>query len=342
MTTLTAFCARVGIDEEAARQALAARSPRDEAPWYMQAVLGFGAWVTAIAALFFVGVMMVLVFDVEEPNFAVAVVGMIIFVASLRLLHSRPEGAFAAHIAVAFAAAGTLLAAAGIGAPEDSLWLASIATLPFAAAAIWQQRSLLLQFLVVSAALILIMLAVWDDWNDRIGDLPALLIPCGTALLLYPPRRDLRPAGFALLIVPLLAEILADDFIGGGAQWLGWLARALLLATFLLLLAANWRRIVDMRLRLPILTGIAVTTALSLVLSSGASAALVMLALAYTLGSRPLAAIGAAAEAYFIWRFYADLHETLLVKSIILMSAGGAVLICYGLVVVATQSRRAS
>ena len=141
----------------------------------MQMVLGIGAWITAIAALFFVGVVMDLVLDIDEPDLAVAVIGAMVFVASLWLLHHRPEGAFTAHAAVAFATAGTLLAAAGVGVPERSLWLAAVATLPFAAAAIWQQRSLLLQFLVVSVALILGILAAWDHWDraDRrlAGDL---------------------------------------------------------------------------------------------------------------------------------------------------------------------------
>ena len=50
MTDLPVFCARTGIDEGAARTALGARA-RDDAPWYMQLVLGVGAWITAIAAL---------------------------------------------------------------------------------------------------------------------------------------------------------------------------------------------------------------------------------------------------------------------------------------------------
>ena len=141
MTQLAAFCARTGIDEAAARQALGARATHESTPWYMHVVLGIGAWISAIVALFFAGVVMDLVFDIDEPNLAVAVVGAIVFVASLWLLHRRPEGAFAAHAAAAFATAGTLLAAAGVGAPERSLWLAAVATLPFAVAAIWQQRS---------------------------------------------------------------------------------------------------------------------------------------------------------------------------------------------------------
>ena len=306
----------------------------------MQVVLGIGAWITAIVALFFVGVVMDLVFEIDEPNLAIAVIGAIVFVASLWLLHRRPDGAFAAHAAVAFATAGTLLVAAGVGMPERSLWLAAAATLPFAVAAIWQQRSLLLQFLIVSIALTLGIVAAWDHWNDPVADLPAVFIPVGVALLLYPPRRDVRPTAFALLIVPLLIDILISKFEVSWTLWFGWPARGLLLAVFALLFAVNWRRLVDRQGRL---LAVAAAVAVAVVvwqLPTGGSAALVLLTLAYTLGSRTLAVIGALTAMYFIWSFYWDLDGTLLTKSIILMAAGAVLLLCYGLVVGTLRERR--
>jgi len=342
VTQLATFCTRTGIDEAAARQALGMRATHESAPWYMQVVLGIGAWITAIVALFFVGVVMDLVFEIDEPNLAIAVIGAIVFVASLWLLHRRPDGAFAAHAAVAFATAGTLLAAAGVGMPERSLWLAAVATLPFAVAAIWQQRSLLLQFLIVSIALTLGIVAAWDHWNDPVADLPALFIPVGVALLLYPPRRDVRPTAFALLIVPLLIDTLISKFEVSWTLWFGWPARGLLLAVFALLFAVNWRRLVDRQGRL---LAVAAAVAVAVVvwqLPTGGSAALVLLTLAYTLGSRTLAVIGALTAIYFIWSFYWDLDGTLLTKSIILMSAGAVLLLCYGLLVGALRERRPS
>jgi hypothetical protein len=342
MTQLPALCARIGIDETAAGQALAARGARDDAPWYMQVVLGIGAWITTIAALFFVGVVMDLVFEIDEPNLAVAIIGTIAFAASVWLLHHRPEGAFTAHAAVAFATAGTLLAAAGIAMPEESLWLAAAATLPFAAAAIWQQRSLLLQFLIISIALVIGIVAAWDHWNDPVADLPALFVPVGVILLLYPPRRDVRPTAFALLIVPLVIDTVASRFEGSWTLWHGWPARGLLLAVFAVLFAVNWRRLADRQARLLALASAAAVAVVTFLLPVGASVALVLLTLAYTLGSRTLAAIGALMEIYFIWSFYWDLDGTLLTKSIILMSAGAVMLLCYGLLVGTLRERRAS
>lgn len=336
MTTLAAFCARTGLDALAVRQALSARTPHDDSPWYMQMVLGIGAWITAIAALAFAWVLMDLVFEIEEPNLAVAIVGAAVFAASLWLLQRRPQGAFTAHAAVAFATAGTLLVAAGIGVPAESAWAAVVATLPFAAAAIWQQRSQLLQFLIVSVAVVLVMLAVWDYSYRMVADVPAVFMPFGAALLLYPPRRDVQPAAFALLIVP---QVLAS-FEPGWTFWYGWPAKGLFLVLFALLFAINLRRLADHRTGLLAAAGAAAAAVLALLLPTGASAALVVLALAYTLGSRPLAIIGALAEVYFIWRFYWDLQESLLTKSIILMAVGAVLLVCYGLLIGTMRERR--
>jgi uncharacterized membrane protein len=221
------------------------------------------------------------------------------------------------------------------------VWLAAAAAVPFAAAAIWQQRSLLLQFLITSIALILGILAAWDHWDDPVLGLPALFIPVGVALLLYPPRLDVRPTAFALLIMPLLIDILASRFEVGWTLWFGWPARGLLLAVFALLFAVNWRA-TDRQARL---LAVAAAIAIAVVvwqLPTGGSAALVLLAVAYTLGSRTLAVIGSLTAIYFIWSFYWDLDGTLLTKSIILMSAGAVLLLCYGLLAATLRERRAS
>jgi uncharacterized membrane protein len=62
-------------------------------------------------------------------------------------------------------------------------------------------------------------------------------------------------------------------------------------------------------------------------LPAGLSATLAIMALGHTLGRRSLAIIGALLFAWFLWTFYADLHQTLLVKSIILIVAGSALLV---------------
>jgi uncharacterized membrane protein len=55
-----------------------------------------------------------------------------------------------------------------------------------------------------------------------------------------------------------------------------------------------------------------------------------------------LATLGTLAEVYFIWKFYADLQSTLLTKSIILMSVGAALLLCYGVMIMSARRGRAA
>ena len=340
MSPLASFCARMGIDEPAARNVLSAGALHIQQPWYMQAVLGIGAWITAVAGLFFVWAVMDLVFGVDDPDLSVALVGAAVFAGSLWLLHRRPDGAFLAHAAVAFAVAGTLLAAAGVGVPAESLWQAAAATLPFCAFAIWQQRSALLQFLIVSIALVLATLAAWDHWDHVIAGLPAVCIPIGAALLVYPPRHDVRPAAFALLIVPQVVEVVGSGFESAWSLWLGWPAKLVLLATCAFLFGVNWRRLAVAQWKLLALAGALAALAIAILLPPGASAALVLLGLAYTVGSRSLAIIGVLAEIYFIWMFYDDLGSTLLAKSIMLMAAGSVLLVCYGLLIRAARQGR--
>src|SRR5262249_27239249 len=150
------------------------------------------------------------------------------------------------------------------------------ATLPFAAVAIWQQRSSLLQFLIVSVALVLVVLAVWEHWDDPILDLSAIFVPVAAALLLFPPRRAMQPTAFAMLIVPQLLEICAMEFDRGWQLWYGWPAKVVYLGVFACLIAVHWRQAKDPERRLLILAGAAAAAAVSLILPGGASIALVL------------------------------------------------------------------
>jgi hypothetical protein len=337
MTDLATLCAQLGIDQAKAEAALAT-GPRDEAPWYMQAVLGIGAWITSILALAFVLSILGLIIGLDEPNIGIAIVGALIFAGSLKLLFNAGDGVFRAQCAVAFATAGVVLAALGVGIQTESLWAAALATLPFAAAAIWQQRSQFLQFLVVSTTLVALLIAAWDAWGFLTTDIAAVSVPVGVALLLYPPRLDVRAAALTLLVVPELGILLASDFAMGlsswqdVASWQGWPAKIIFLAVFGALAFLNWRRIENGRDRMLALFGIVLALAAAVPLPTGSAVALVLMLLGYTLGSRMLAVLGVLAEIYFLTWFYYDLNDTLLVKSIVLAVVGAVLLLCYGLV----------
>jgi uncharacterized membrane protein len=135
-------------------------------------------------------------------------------------------------------------------------------------------------------------------------------------------------------------EVVGSGFESAWSLWLGWPARLVLLATCAFLFGVNWRRLAAAQWRLLAMAGALAALAIAILLPPGASAALILLGLAYTVGSRSLAVIGVLAEIYFIWMFYDDLGSTLLAKSIMLMAAGSALLVCYGLLIQAARQGR--
>ncbi len=198
----------------------------------MQMVLGIGAWITAIAALFFVGVVMDLVLDIDEPNLVVAVVG------AMRI-RRKP---------VAAATAGPMARSQRTprwhSRPRARCWPRRVRRAGGEALggrsrnpAVCRRRDLAATIAAAAVPDGLDRahprhLAAWDHWDDLVVDLPAIFIPVGVALLLYPPRHDVRPTAFALLIVPLADRHRGPEFEGGWTLWFGWPARGMLLAVF--------------------------------------------------------------------------------------------------------------
>lgn len=340
MTTLGVLCARVGLDAAAARQALSSTSGH-ETPWYVQVILGLGAWLTALAVIAFVAAFMHFVLGVDEPGAAAALLGAVLFGLALALL-LKHRGVFAAHLAIAGSTAGAAVAAVGIGVEAESLWAAAGATAPFAVVAIWQQREPLLQFLLSGLTLMIAVAALLDHEEELVLDVVALGAPLGLWLYLRPPAIDLRPtAAVLLLATPTAAAFLEAPALA----WIsvaGWLCRAVHVALFLTLIGVQWQRSGGAQDR-PQLAAIAIGASLAgVLLPPGAAAALLLLMLAYTLGLRVFAILGAQLEAFFIWRFYYDLEISLLHKSLILTAVGTALLVCYGLVVAGDRAGRTS
>jgi uncharacterized membrane protein len=71
--------------------------------------------------------------------------------------------------------------------------------------------------------------------------------------------------------------------------------------------------------------------AVGMLLPPGGAAALMILMLAFVLGSRPLALLGVLLQINYIWRFYYDMEVTLLVKSGILVAVGAVLVLAWWL-----------
>lgn len=334
MMSLDTFADTFGIDPAAARRVLEehrARAGHDQ-PWYVQTILALGSWVTAAVVVALGGFFIQLAFELEGDTFGVglAVLGLIFFAPGFVMLLRRTGGVFAAHFAIAIAAAGQAMVAIGAGIFTEEVWPAALASLPFAVAVAWFLPSRALQAISTAWAAVLVFAALHELGVPFITEVAALGVAAGVALHLHPPRRDLTPSASVLMLTGPVLSIMFD--LSGALGYAdkvtydGWLARAMLAALVGFLLLAVWRHLADRTARTELALFAAAALAVCLLLPVGGAAALVIMVLAFVLGSRVLAIIATLLEIYFLWKFYYDLHMTLLQKSALLAVVGVVVL----------------
>ena len=335
---LDSFCREFGVDPERAQAALAERGgQRDLA---VEAMLGLGAWLTAIAAVVLVGVILVLVLGVDEDALGpiCVVVGVAGFAAALKLRRRAEAGAFQRQLATAAGVAGGALVGAGTVGITHEIAAAALPTAALTAAAAMWGRDAALQFLMAALTVAFGVVGLGDIGFAHRLELGALFTALGVALQLRPPALDMRPiAAVALLTVPVLSVWM--DWPPPG---LAWGARAIHAALILWVAFELWAGMGRaFSYRAP-LAGIAVVGVVAaLLLPPEASAALIMLLIAAALGSWRWAAAGALLEALFLFRFYYELEQTLLAKSGLLILVGAALLGAY-LLLARKPERRAA
>jgi hypothetical protein len=323
---LDAFCRAFEIDPERARAALAERGgPRDMA---VEALLGLGAWLTAIAAVALVGVILVLVFDVDEDALGPICValGLAGFAAGVRLRRQAVSSAFRRQLATATGLAGGALIAAGMLGITHEIAPSALASAILTAVVAGVSRDAVLQFLLAGLTVALAVVALDDAGLGLELELGALFTALGVTLQLRPPALDLRPiAAVALLTVPVVSVWIDWPPLGPA-----WAARAIHAALILWVSYELWAGMGrPQAYRMPLAAVAAVGVVAAVLLPPEASAALIILLVAVAIGSWRWAAAGALLEALFLFRFYYELEQTLLAKSGLLVAVGAALLGAY-------------
>ena len=323
---LDAFCREFGIDEGRARAALADRGgQRDMA---VEALLGLGAWLTAIAAVALVGVILVLVLDADEDALGpiCTAIGAAGFAAAIRLRRQAASSAFRRQLATATGLAGGALIAAGMLGITHEIAPSAVASAVLTAVVAGASRDAVLQFLLAGLTVALAVVALDDAGLGHQLELGALFTALGVTLQLRPPAIDLRPiAAVALLTVPVVSVWIDWPPLGPA-----WAARAVHAALILWISFELWAGMGRPgAYRAPLLAVALVGVLLALALPPEASAALIILLVAATIGSWRWAAAGALLEALFLFRFYYELEQTLLAKSGLLIAVGAALLGAY-------------
>lgn len=329
MRNLQTFCAEFGIDETAAIGALAVPEGESAMPWYVRAFLALGAWVSAIAIIAFFATLIALTLDGDGFEGVLTVLGLLCFAAGLALQSKQADGAFRASFATALATAGAAMAVGGVGFSAENIWVSVFASLVLAGAVIARGPGVILQLLVSGLAVGLIAAALVLEQVPKFLDFAAPILVVGVLLWIRPPRVDMRPTAFVML----LAEPALSIFVRMGYWWDvapgGWVALAAHTALFLWLISILWQRMEDPadRMKLGVFTVAAV--AVAVLLPPGGSAALVIMTLAFIVGSKPLGLLGVLLQALFLIQFYFDLNTSLLHKSLLLTAVGLVVIACW-------------
>lgn len=298
-------------------------------PWYVRWVVGIGAWVTAVVLIALGGVFVFQLLDLNSPA-ALAVFGAALLGAGLWLLRQPASGIFARQLGVATAAAGTALASGGLAGEAESTWVGFAVAAAATAIIVTITTDKILQFLAAALAVGFYVFAVSKGGATHALDFVALATPAGLALLLYPPRRDLLPTAVVLLLTFPFVTMLGWPFLGDWADRAA-IGRILHILLFLWLVYLHWSQSGSGQANLQVLGFAVAAVAVCLLLPPGGSAAMLILMLAFVIGSKPFALLGSVLQAQFIVRYYYSLEMNLLDKSLLLMGVGAVLVVLWWL-----------
>lgn len=301
-------------------------------PWYVRWVVGVGAWITAIIMMILGGAIVYVGFEFDD-EMAIVVIGAIYLAAGIWLIRQHDRGVFMHQLAIATVAAGAGLVAGGIAAKADELWVGFVVSLPLLALVTWQTSSRILQFLIAVMALWFFSASLMEGRTPYLVDIASLATPLGLYLLLRPPQRNLVPTAIALILFfPVFSILVFDNnWWYRGTNMGGTFAQILHIVLFLGLVYLHWKKLAGNEVRAQIVVFAILATAICVMLPPGGSAAMLVLMLAFLIGSRPIALAGMALQGQFIIRYYYELGMTLLDKSLLLMAVGALLLAAWWL-----------
>lgn len=324
-------------ESAAARAEAVLEKLRAVQPWYVRAMVGFGAWLASLLLIGFVA------------GFGIAVGGFVIIGAALTagavLLRRRFEDDFMVQATLATSIAGQALLAWGIAdaGPGESVELLCAVIILVNAVLFFVFPDRIHRVLsVLFAATALVALVYLHELNG----LAPVLGPAFAAafVLVHGKRAPLIAAGRGQLVRPLESGLMLSAFgclllstvyllPALGSEFVfyprPWISTVLLGALFLYVGSITLQ---------PLVAGagnaaVPVTWALMLALTASAWAAPgILLALIVTLlgaasGRRTFAGAGIAFLAVFVTAYFYGMETTLLVKSLTLAASGTAVLV---------------
>jgi hypothetical protein len=336
MINVSSLAETLNVEEAELFQILEEHGDSDEqsGPWYVHAILAIGAWIAGGALIGFAIALCLSAFHLSEPGVALGLIGLFFFAIGLKLLwgDAGGNGIFTAQFAVTLSIAGTALIAGGLGIETRSFWWAANLAAFLAVFIAWKVPGLMLQFLASTLAISLVLATLVVNEASYIQTMVSLLLGAGLALLLYPPLIDFRPTAISMLFVPSIAIALFDAIeYGQVKRGYEWIPHAIMMALLCWLVWTIWHYLKGQAAHLELVVFAIFGVAACAILPIGGSAALLIIVLAYALGSRLLAIAGVLLEAYFLIHFYYSLEFLLLEKAIMLVAVGAILLACWAI-----------
>lgn len=302
-------------------------------PWFLQAMMGLGAWLSVSFFLSFMGILGL----INDEAITLLIWGILLIAAGLKI---RPDAAHTlrrqASLAISMSGKALFLGAFS----EWFDWnpglfmgavLVTLVTYPLS-------KDMIDRFVMVLTTGILGLIWVLDRSTLPIFLhllLIAEVVGLGAAFTVPSIPRALRPAGYALALL-LLGTLLMPLFGDGSQERLlesmssktsfsAWPARIYLLAALIWLYQWAAGGIAHLKEE-PLLVAVVVTGVLALVASPGILAALGVLVLGYGLSDRLLMTKALIFLPAFFVLFYYDLNTTLISKAWVMAGSGAALL----------------
>jgi len=317
-----------------------------KSPWYIRALMGFTAWVSAC---FLFGFFAFLVFSSGSENgFVAAIIGGVSCALAFAMFSSQKQGVFGNQLALAFNMSGQLLIGIGLFMVLDDLDLSGADSLV----------SLLIIFFVIQLLLSFIMpdyisrmLSSWFAmmalfWVLKTFGLAALSLPLVAVLFISVWVADAKwrtksvlwePIGYGLtfslvvfsgnlLMVFPLFEFMEwldepiDMYLY--SYWLGVLAITLCFGYLLKVISHQFQIAINSRMGVSLVLLCILFSVISYFIA-GASAGLLLILVGFFKQRRMLVVLGVLSLLGFVSWYYYSLNWTLLYKSIVLIGFGG-------------------
>jgi len=337
---VSSFASELHIDKATVSEALSADAD-DNMPWYMEMLLGFAGFFTAMLAMGFLGTLLAVTLNIDSPE-SFLTLGLVVYAGAI-FARLKTNGLFPRHFFNTLLMGGGALAVLGAALLFEGEAGFIVFSMALSALTLWLVRDRILEFLMAAGFAGLLVYAllhyhvpyafIWLYVVCVVLGILCITLPIKTGLGNLRHSRVLSAAGAAFLLAPCIfaffllnAKFSHQLHLGMSGGWAERIASVVVTAGSVWYL--NNRRGQGQPFRPPLIILLLLLAAITM-MPLGSAAALLLILTGYILGLRSLTIVGSLAQIGFMVWYYYDLDITLLNKSLLLMGFGAILLLVY-------------